>query len=111
MRRARAQGRARIGVPYARDCAQCWKASICPACGAHIENKQRKDFESFSKVEYAQHWVAEHEGTVEIGSERRPDGNGYRSIVVNVERADGVGERVGLIFNRAPDGCPLVAHR
>lgn len=48
-------------IPYA-DRVQVlgeW-CSICPACKRAIPLKERKDFESFSGREYAEHYVTEH---------------------------------------------------
>ena len=48
---------AHIGIPYARtvEVEGRWFA-ICPACDEHIELLERKDFESFTKREYAEHY-------------------------------------------------------
>ena len=52
-----------IGIPYARrvEIDGAWY-SICPRCEAKIELRERKDFESHSGREYAEHFAAEHAG-------------------------------------------------
>ncbi len=47
-----------IGIPYARVEARGgrWFA-ICPACNAAIELREMKDWESFTKREYAEHYA------------------------------------------------------
>jgi uncharacterized protein YbaR (Trm112 family) len=30
---------------------------VCPACGQEIKCRDRKDFESFSHIEFAEHYV------------------------------------------------------
>lgn len=52
------------GVPYAKrivDDDGCWYA-ICPDCREGIELTERKDFESFTGSEYADHYEREHGG-------------------------------------------------
>lgn len=33
---------------------------VCPDCGEFIVTRERKDFESFTGREYAEHFMAEH---------------------------------------------------
>ena len=47
-----------FGVPYAR--ANEDGTKTCPRCGANIRQTQRKDFESYSGSEYADHYDALH---------------------------------------------------
>ena len=59
-----------MAVPYAErievDGAEYAK---CPMCGQHIRLQVRKDFESFSGAEYAQHVEVNHpERVVRFGS-------------------------------------------
>jgi hypothetical protein len=55
-----------IGIPYAtkEQDEHGWYA-ICPICDIHIYLTERKDFESFSAREYADHYAAEHAGQEE----------------------------------------------
>ena len=99
-----------IGIPYARGCERCYNAVVCPACGKHIDTVERKDFESFTGSEYADHWSAEHAGKVDIGLRQRADGDGYESVVTTLQ-PDGSGHvprgAVSLAYDVAPDGCPV----
>jgi len=44
---------ATIGIPYAFNCEECYRAVICPDCGAHIE-------QGVKGKKYAQHYAAQH---------------------------------------------------
>jgi hypothetical protein len=51
------------GIPYANeywdeDLATAYK--VCPECAVRITLYDRKDFESFTGAEYADHYIAEH---------------------------------------------------
>lgn len=35
---------------------------VCPVCGERIPVIERKDFESFTGIEYVNHYEAEHRG-------------------------------------------------
>ena len=47
-----------FGIPYAA--ANDDGSVTCPVCGARIVPTERKDFESFTGREYAEHYAAEH---------------------------------------------------
>jgi uncharacterized Zn finger protein (UPF0148 family) len=47
-----------FGVPYARQNED--GTVTCPNCGKRIRQTERKDFESFTGHEYADHYDAEH---------------------------------------------------
>jgi hypothetical protein len=51
----------RIGIPFAlqlRDAAGAYVR--CPVCNVRVNLIERKDFESFTRREYAQHYAAKH---------------------------------------------------
>lgn len=50
-----------FGIPWAREefVGRRFYA-ICPRCGLRIEQVERKDFESHTGREYAEHYDAEH---------------------------------------------------
>lgn len=55
--------RHRLGVPYApveREPDGSW-VKVCPACGKRVTLVERKDFESFTGKEYAEHYTREHD--------------------------------------------------
>jgi hypothetical protein len=51
----------RVGVPFAekkligRSCF-----AVCPDCKLEVRLSKRKDSESWSNAEYAEHWTKEH---------------------------------------------------
>ena len=50
-----------FGVPYARVVMSGRaQGQECPRCGKVIISRKRKDFESFTGSEYAEHYDAEH---------------------------------------------------
>ncbi len=51
-------------IPYARTTDPTVEPVIatCPVCGEEIELHERKDFESFSMVEYQEHYEEVHNG-------------------------------------------------
>jgi len=50
-----------IGVPAGRqEYRDGTMYETCPECGREIVLTERKDFESFTGKEYADHWLAEH---------------------------------------------------
>lgn len=50
----------KIGIPYAFSVLGKNNVVECPVCKIHIELKQKKDFESNSINEYAEHYKKEH---------------------------------------------------
>lgn len=48
------------GLPYAKPLLRGNAQLVtCPACGRVVHLHDRKDEESFSRVEYAEHWTAQ----------------------------------------------------
>lgn len=47
-----------FGIPYAYQNED--NTVTCPFCGARIREVERKDFESFTGREYAEHYTREH---------------------------------------------------
>jgi hypothetical protein len=54
----------KFGIPYASRVQRGGKwFAICPTCKAKIELRDRKDWESFSGIEYSEHHNAKHEAS------------------------------------------------
>lgn len=55
-----------VGIPYAfqetDEASPSGFVKVCPECGERIPVIERKDFESFTGAEYAEHYAAEHGG-------------------------------------------------
>jgi len=50
-----------FGIPYAQKVLEGRKMfAVCPVCGERVHLKKKKDFESFSGIEYAAHYEAKH---------------------------------------------------
>lgn len=51
-------------IPYARHARSADgpipNVKVCPVCGEHIVLEHRKDWESFSGIEYRNHYTSKH---------------------------------------------------
>jgi hypothetical protein len=51
-----------IGIPYARhEFDADGEYVVCPVCSQHVRLEERKDFESFTGREYADHYAERHD--------------------------------------------------
>ena len=61
-----------VFVPYVPSSFEGNREFItCPECGLKIEQRERKDFESHSHAEFADHFVSAHPDSPEIRRQSR----------------------------------------